>query len=67
MTGVLERLGNVLYWLGTGVAMLFGIVAIASLVFGEGDGRLWIVGALAVLAIVVWFIGLAARYIMAGK
>ncbi len=31
--GILVRLGNVFYWLGTGVAVLFGIVAIAAVGF----------------------------------
>jgi len=65
-SGALSRLGNVLYWLCTGVAMVFGIVAIL-LVFGRGDEKMLFVGFFAVLAIVVWLIGRAARYILAGK
>ncbi len=66
---MLERLANVFYWLCTGVAALFGILAIFVLVVG--DKGFWVVGSWAVgflvLAIVVWLIGRAARYILAGR
>ncbi len=119
MTGVLVRLGNVLYWLCTGVAAMFGIGAIVSGGFNllhlwqhekgveeivasnekvlnkpheiEGPGAeqtvepsriediaiqaipspsyegLAIAGMLVVSALVVWLMGRAARYILAGK
>lgn len=123
MTGVLARLGNVLYWLCTGVAVLFvlGGVFLAldgpslwrdkqpffaafpeisgeepdvvdKLLRGYGatpespknlpdlreelltmnssaddENRLALAAILAVLAIVVWLMGRAARYILAGR
>jgi len=67
-SGALSRLGNVLYWLCTGVAALFALVSVYSALFGQVEnGGWWLLGALAVLAIVVWLIGRAARYILAGK
>ncbi len=96
--GMLARLGNVVYWLYTGLAVLFGITAIAAVGFNLWD--LWqhgnpevpkevlgaesglrleevirppnyegfaIAGILVVSAIVVWLMGRAARYILAGK
>ncbi len=65
--GMLARLGNVFYWLCTGVVVLVGIFIFASLVFGKGDDRLWGVGGLVVFAIVVWLAGRAARDILAGR
>ncbi len=61
--GMLARLGNVVYWLYTGLAVLFGIIAIGGFVVVSGI----MVLIYSVLAIVAWLIGRAARYITTGK
>ena len=65
MTGLLARLGNVIYWLFTGLAVLTGFLVVYAAIFkGENAGRLLQV---VVGAIVIWGIGWVIRYILAGK
>ena len=65
---MLARLGNVLYWLGCIVAALLVIGGFA-LWFSEGryrpDGYNVLIG-FGVVAFVVWLIGRACRYVLAG-
>ena len=64
---LLERLGNVFYWLGTGTAVLWVVLVVVVVVVGEeGEKLLW-VGLFAVLAIVSWGTGRALRYVLAGR
>ena len=69
--GMLVRLGNVLYWSGTGVAVLFilaGIYYAVPAADGVGDkGWGYYAVRAAGSAIVAWLIGRAARYVLAGK
>ena len=68
MTGVLARLGNVLYWLCTGVAVLFVLGGVVSAIFGGTKNEWWQdLGAGVAFAIVFWGIGRAFRYVLAGK
>ncbi len=70
-SGVIEllaRLGNVLYWLCTGVAVLFVLGGVHRAIFGGSNNEWWQdVGAGATGAILFWGIGRAARYILAGR
>lgn len=65
MTGLLARLGNVIYWLFTGLAVVWGVVGVITLISGQREAA-EAVGGLA-LAIVFWGIGWVIRYILAGK
>ena len=63
------KLGNVLYWLGRTIAALIVGVAIALYV-NEGSARsddLPKVGFLILIAAIVWAIGHACRYALAGR
>jgi hypothetical protein len=60
---MLERLGKVCGWVGTGLALL--IVVWGFLTWHPGTGRPLYFGVLA--AVVVFLIGQALRYVLAGK
>jgi hypothetical protein len=60
---VLERLGKVCGWAGTGLALL--IVVWGFLTWHAGNGGHLYFGVLA--AVVVFLIGQALRYVLAGK
>jgi hypothetical protein len=62
---MLIRLGNVLYWLGCILGA--AIIAMGAFVWNAGwNGREMALLACLVVAIVVWAIGRAFRYILAG-
>jgi hypothetical protein len=66
---MLERLGNILYWLGCGLATLITALGV-YLGFDEntGAGRGWMVFAFcAVVAILFWLVGRGCRYLFSGK
>ncbi len=68
MTGMLARLGNVFYWLCTGVAVLFVLGGVLRAIFGGTNNEWWQdLGAGAAIAIVFWGIGRAFRYVLAGR
>ncbi len=68
MTGVLARLGNVLYWLCTGVAVLSVLGGVGGAIFGGTNIEWWQgFAAGAAVAIVFWGIGRAVRYVLAGR
>jgi hypothetical protein len=62
---MLARLGNVLYWTGSLLTTL--LVALAIALYNVQDIKtielLFLVG----LAVVVWLIGRACRYVLAGR
>ena len=57
------RLGNVLYWTGTGIAIVFAMFGAIAAVYGGlfGAGLYWTIGVLARL------VGRAVRYVLAGR
>ena len=64
---MLERLGDVLYWLG---CILAAIVLVWGAVFflgGEHAGDPYLFSVVAVAAFAIWVIGRALRYILSGK
>ncbi len=68
MTGMLARLGNVFYWLCTGVAVLFVLGGVYNAIFGGTNIEWWQgFSAGAAIAIVFWGIGRAFRYVLAGR
>jgi hypothetical protein len=66
---MLARLGNVIYWVGCIVAAL--ILAIDTYFWVvEGFGRnngFWVSLKLQIVAVIVWLVGRAYRYGLAGK
>jgi len=60
---MLERFGKVCGWAGTGLALL--IIIWGSLTWHAGNGAPLYLGVLA--AVVIFLIGQALRYILAGK
>ena len=64
---MIARLGNVLYWIACGVAVLFLIGAGTAVLFiSDPDGR-WIVGGGCIVgALGAYLFALAARYVLGG-
>ena len=61
---MLGRLGNVLYWTGSGIAALFLFLTALHLIGKQGD--LFLAILFAAVAVVAWLIGWALRYVLAG-
>jgi len=64
---VLVRLGNLLYWLGNALAILFALGGAVVLFRGEGPDPISFGITGLVIAVLVWLVGRAARYLFAGK
>lgn len=64
---MVARLGDVLYWLGCIIAGLFGILILISLIWGTGTTEPFGVILFGVAAVIIWTIGRACRYVMAGR
>jgi hypothetical protein len=62
---MLARLGDVLYWAGCLLAVL--LVAAAIAYYNFGDIKLFELLILIGLAVIVWMIGRACRYVLAGR
>lgn len=65
-----QRLGNVLYWVATALAaLLLALAAIFPIMAERGtSGELWLVSlAIAACGVIVWLIGRACRYVLAGS
>lgn len=65
--GAVTRLGSVIYWAASGVAILALGVAAYGLTFGTGDERLFVDWVLVISGVLVWLGGWALRYILTGK
>ena len=63
---MLAWLGNILYWLGSGIAVLFLAMDVASLVWGEGDRATTIIFGF-LMAVLSWLAGWALRYVLTGR
>ena len=62
---MLERLGNVLFWLGSAIAVIFVIGAVVGAVFAHDKEGKMIIAAIALgCAVGAYLCGLAARYIL---
>ena len=61
---MIARLGNVLYWAACGIAALSG--ALGAFEFFVHKDAAAMIG-LALFAIIVWLVGRAGQYILAGK
>jgi hypothetical protein len=61
---MIARLGNVLYWAACGVAALLGALG-AYEFFVHKDSAAMI--GLALFGLIVWLVGRACQYILAGK
>jgi hypothetical protein len=62
------RLGDVLYWAGSTIALLLvafglGLAGIEK----SSEAQLWILGIFGVLAVITWLLGRACRYVLAGR
>jgi hypothetical protein len=68
---MLARLGDVLYWLGSGIAIVILAFGAWLVLRGNLGGRpedWWIVPAIFIgYALAAWLIGRACRYVLAGK
>ena len=64
---MLERLGDLLYWVCTALAVPFALVSVLFLFFGEGK-ELYLLGIAGfMVAILIWGAGLVMRNLVAGK
>jgi predicted membrane protein len=64
---MVARLGNVLYWVGSGIACLLLLVVVAALLFGTASERFIEVVPAIVASVLVWLIARACRYVLAGR
>ena len=62
-----ERLGNLLYWLATGISALAAFWLIFGIISGPGDYGWGAHLTFAIFAVVVWGVGRVARYVLAGR
>ena len=61
------RLGNVLYWAASLVAGGFLVFGGLVLTFNRGPDGPFIAGAFVGIGVVVWLVGRACRYVLAGR
>jgi len=62
------RLGQVLYWAACGLALLtFGFVAYLILIVGVPHEDWPVIGIISAMGVVVWLIGRAFLYVLAGR
>jgi hypothetical protein len=64
---MLARLGDVLYWAGCLLGILLVVAAVALYNVGTGGDKVVIPPILIGFAVVVWLIGRACRYVLAGR
>ena len=64
---MVTRLGDVLYWGASLIAGLLGLISAYAIVFGAGEDRFFIDAMLFVFAVIVWLVGRACRYVLAGR
>ncbi len=62
---ILARLGNVLYWLGCGLA--FAVLALGGIMANADKEGIYIVTTAMVAAVLVWLVGRACRYVLSGS
>jgi len=64
---MVARLGDVLYWAASGVAALLAafVLMVFMLADGKGEPIFQVLGV--VIAGIIWLIGRACRYVLAGK
>ena len=67
---MIKRLGNVIYWIGSGIVVLLligaGFALNASDHAHNGDDRLFVAGLAGTFALLSYLTGLAIRYILSG-
>ena len=61
------RLGNVLYWGASLIAVLLIALLFIAHAFGSGEGDKFLQAMVLVTAVAIWLIGRACRYVLAGK
>lgn len=64
---MLERLGNVLYWLGMIVALLILSLPFIALLNGRSDSFFVVLGFSTIAALLSYGIGWSLRYILSGR
>jgi hypothetical protein len=63
-----ERLGHVLYWAGCVLAALaIGVGAFLSFAMVQRSDSIFVLVVATVVAILIWLLGRACRYVLAGK
>ena len=67
---MIARLGNILYWTANGLAVLLtflGAIGFVIALINHADEGMILAPMMIVLAIPVWLIGRACRYVLAGR
>jgi hypothetical protein len=62
-----RRLGNVIYWGCSGLAAIIVLIGAYGARTIGGDYDFWTLGGALVAAAIVWLIGKASRYVLAGN
>ena len=60
------RLGNVLYWAGCGIALLFVALAASQWFVAPHPNQTFVMIASLIMAAIAWLVGRAIRYVLAG-
>ena len=63
----MARLGNVLYWAATAVAIVLVVLAVLAYFTATGTGALQSALLIVAFAGLVWLIGRAILYVLAGR
>ena len=63
---MLGRLGNVIYWTATGIAIIVVALIAYGAVFGTGQADPALQVSVIIGAGMIWLVGLAVRYVLAG-
>jgi hypothetical protein len=61
------RLGDVIYWLGCGIAIISIAAAVVLAIYGVKPDKHILIIIFSVGALVIWLIARACRYILAGR
>jgi hypothetical protein len=65
---MMARLGNVLYWLGNAIAILWALLMAFALFMGKGASEAQILLGFALIPIaLIWIAGRACLYVMVGR
>jgi hypothetical protein len=62
-----ERIGNVLYWIGCGAAVIMVLLGIAGYISDTSTSAIFILVFCFVCALVSWLIGRALLYVLAAR
>ena len=64
---MVKRLGNVLYWLGCGIAVVWLVVCVVAIIYDTSINVVMFTTLALIISILIWLIGRACRYVLSGN